>query len=175
MNCRQPYHGNSSYGGRNRIQGQQRLNGFGITMIVMGASFLLYYLGFFGSVNGPLNPAHIANLLNGIGITRIHITIFFLILCIVSVSWNWICNLVSLCIGARLTCERRIGGERTLCGAPVKREKVVRKRTEQVADQYVCIHGHKSPRAHFHSIKKGTISHSVWVISLAFFLIVIFA
>ena len=154
--------------------GRQRLHNFGVTMTVMGVSFLLYYLGFFGSVEGPLNPARIGNTLAGMGVTRTHIIMFFFLLFIGSVSWNWIFNLVSLCIGARLTCERKTTVQGTLCGAPVQRNKVIRKRTGRVAAQYVCSQGHKSPEAHFHPIKKGTISHMVWVVALLFCLIVIF-
>ena len=159
---------------RSRTFVQQRILRSCLSMLVMIICIPLYYLGLFGSVDGPLHPARIGQALAGMGVTRTHSLVFFLSFLIAAVAWNWIYNLVSLCIGARLTCERKTAVQGTLCGAPVKRKKVVRKRTGQVAAQYVCSEGHKSPQAHFHPIKKGTVSHTVWVISLAFFLIVVF-
>lgn len=172
-----PYYGNETPFRRwwnSRTFLQQRVLRSCLSMLVMIICIPLYYLGFFGYVDGPLHPDRIGQALAGMGVTRIHSMVFFLSLFIVSVSWNWIYNLVSLCVGARMTCERKTDLKGTFCGAPVKRNRVLRKRTGRVAAQYVCSHGHKSPEAHFHPIKKGTISHVVWVISLSFWLIVMF-
>jgi len=154
---------------------QQRIIRSCLSMLVMVICIPFYYLGLFGTVDGPLHPARIGQALANMGVTQTHSVIFFLSFLIAAVSWNWIYNLVSLGIGARLTCERGIAADGTLCGAPVKRMRVVRKRTGQVVTEYVCSKGHRRPRAHFHPIKKGTVSHTVWVISLGFFLVVMFA
>jgi hypothetical protein len=154
---------------------QQRLIRFCMSMLVMIICFPLYYMGFFGHVDGPLHPDRIGQALAGMGVTHTHSMVFFLSLLIAAVSWNWIGSLLCLCIGARHSCERKARVNGPHCGAPVQRKKVVRKGTGRKAIQYVCTHGHKSPQAHFHPIKKGTISHMAWVVSLFFCLIVLFA
>lgn len=153
---------------------QQRIIRSCLSMLVMVICIPLYYLGLFGSVDGPLHPSRIGEALAGMGVTQTHSVVFFLSFLIAAVSWNWIYNLVSLCVGARLTCECKTGQDGTVCGASVKRGKVVRKRSGQIVTQYVCNQGHKRPQAHFHPVKKGTVSHTVWVISLGFCLIVMF-
>ena len=153
---------------------QQRLIRFCFSMLVMVVCFPLYYLGLFGGVEGPLNPARIGDHLSGMGVTRTHVMILFLSFLIIAVSWNWIFNLVSMMIGSRLTCKRTLDDEGHFCGAPVKRGSVIQKKTGRKAAQYVCARGHKRPDAHFHPVKKGTVSHSIWVISLAFCIIVFF-
>ena len=70
--------------------------------------------------------------------------------------------------------KAKIDDQGTPCGAKVKRQKVVQKKTGETSVQYVCEHGHKRPDAHFHPIKKGTVSHTLWVLSLCFSLIVLF-
>ena len=152
---------------------QQRLIRFCLSMLVMVLCFPLYYLGLFGSVEGPLNPAHIGEQLAGMGVTRTHSMLLFLSFLIIAVSWNWIYNLVSMLIGARLTCKRALSDD-AVCGAAVKRSNIINKKTGQSVPQYICAEGHKRPDAHFHPVHKGTVSHSVWVISLAFCIIVFF-
>ena len=46
--------------------------------------------------------------LAGLGITRIHSMVFFLSVLISSVSWNWIYNRISLAMGNRLSCNRKL-------------------------------------------------------------------
>ncbi|MBN1104425.1 MAG: hypothetical protein JXL84_13490 [Deltaproteobacteria bacterium] len=152
---------------------QKRLIRLGMSMIVMAICLPLYYLGLFGSVDGPLNPSRIGESLAGMGLSRTHSAVFFLAILIVSISWNWIFNLVSYLMGARLTCTKpdEQGG---VCGARAERRKVVQKKTGQVVPQYVCSNGHKRPDAHFHPFQKGTVSHTIWVIALAFSAIVLF-
>jgi hypothetical protein len=154
---------------------QQRIIRSCLSMFVMIICFPLYYLGFFGHVDGPLHPDSIGRALVGMGITHTHSIVFFLSILIVAVSWNWIYNLISLCVGVRLTCERKTDIHGMLCGAPARRSRIISKRTGRTVTQYVCVNGHKSPQAHFNPIKKGTISHMVWVCSLFFCLIVLFA
>ena len=143
-------------------------------MLVMIVCFPLYYLGLFGSVDGPLNPARIGDVLAVRGVTQTHCMVIFASFLIMAVSWNWIYNMVSLWLGSRLTCTRKIDGDATPCGAPVKREKLAHKKTGHMVVRYVCTEGHKLPDAHFHPVKKGTVSHTLWVTSLCFFIIVFF-
>ncbi len=152
---------------------QKRLIRMFLSMMVMILCFPLYYLGLFGGVEGPLNPARIGASLAGMGVTKTHSLVFFLSFLIIAVTWNWIYNIVSLLIGSRLTCNK-MEEEGKLCGARVERRKVEQKKTGQKVAQYVCINGHKRPDAHFHPVKKGTFSHTVWVIAAVFCFIVFF-
>jgi hypothetical protein len=142
-------------------------------MLVLVICFPLYYLGFFGSVDGPLNPGRIGNSLSGMGVTRTHSMVFFLSLLIMALTWNWIYNLVSYLRGGRLTCTKT-DEEGKPCGAKAERIKVVHRKTGERVSQYVCALGHKRPEAHFHPVQKGTVSHTVWVMMLFFCVIVFF-
>ncbi len=153
---------------------QKRLIRFCMSMLVMVLCFPLYYLGFFGSVEGPLHPASIGDGLAGLGVTQTHVTFFLLSVLTIAVTWNWICNFFSLTLGARLTCSRKTDENGNACGALVRRSKTVRRKTGESVTQYVCVLGHKRSDAHFHPIKKGAVSHSMWAVCLAFVLIVLF-
>jgi hypothetical protein len=61
-------------------------------MIVMGASFLLYYLGLFGGVEGPLEPAKIGDTLASLGVSNYHVLGIFLLFMLISLTWNHIYN-----------------------------------------------------------------------------------
>ena len=152
---------------------RQRLTRFGLTMIVMGVCFPLYYLGLFGTVEGPLNPANLGASLDSMGVSRIHMLVFFLCLTIIGITWNWLYNLISLQIGLRFTCNKT-NDNGSPCGAPVTRKKIIHKKSGIVALKYTCTHGHKRPEAHFHPVKKGTFSHTLWVISLLFCIIIFY-
>ena len=95
----------------------------------------------------------------------------FLSFLIIAVSWNWIYNIVSLLLGSRLTCNK-LDEEGKPCGARVQRKKAVQKKTGQKVAQYVCANGHKRPDAHFHPIRKGMVSHTVWLVALTFCVVV---
>ncbi len=152
---------------------QKRMVRFSMSMIVFMLCLPLYHLGFFGSVDGPLNPKRMGESLAGMGVTKTHSVVFFLSLLIIAVAWNWIFNLVSYLRGSRLTCTRQ-EEEGKLCGARAERRKVVQKKTGQEVPNYVCEKGHKRPDAHFHPVQKGTASHTVWIVALAFCVIVLF-
>ncbi|UCF83719.1 MAG: hypothetical protein JSV50_21575 [Desulfobacteraceae bacterium] len=152
---------------------RQRLTRFGLSMIVMGICFPLYYLGLFGTMEGPLNPANLGARLGGIGVSRFHLLGFFLCLMIIALTWNWIYNVLSLLIGLRFTCSKT-NDNGIPCGAPVTRKKIVHKKSGIVAPKYICTHGHKRPEAHFHPVKKSTFSHTLWVISLLFCIIIFY-
>lgn len=154
---------------------RSRLHNFGLTMVVMGASFILYYLGLFGTVDGPLTPANMGTALAGLGVTQRHVIMVLLSILIFALSWNWVFNLTSAFIGARMTCKAtQKGVDGGLCGAPVKRTRHVSKRTGQTVVEYVCPNGHRRSEAHFHPIKKGSVSNTVWMACLAFVLITAF-
>jgi hypothetical protein len=152
---------------------RQRLTHFGLTMIVMGICLPLYYLGLFGTVDGPLNPSRLGTSLAGAGIEKIHILVFFISLLIIAVTWNWVFNWISLLTGSRLSCIRKIDNEGSVCEAPVSRKKVVHKKTGRVVPQYVCVHGHKQSEARFHPVRKGTFSYTLLILSLLFCVIVL--
>jgi len=159
------------WNGRNFIQ--KRLIRFCLSMLVMVLCFPLYYLGLFGSVDGPLNPWRIGDSLAGMGVTKTHSMVFFLSFLVIAVAWNWIYTLVSYLAGLRLTCNKADDAG-NVCGARVERRKVVHKKTGLRVPQYVCSDGHKRPESHFHPVRKGTFSHTLWVTALAFCVIVFF-
>lgn len=152
---------------------QKRLIRMSLSTVVMILCFPLYYLGLFGSVEGPLNPARIGDFLAGMGVTKTHSLVFFLSFLIIAVSWNWIYNIVSLLVGGRLTCNKA-DEEGKPCGARVERRKVEQKKTGQKVAQYVCANGHKRPDAHFHPVRKGMVSHTVWLVALTLCVVVFF-
>jgi len=149
----------------------KRLVRMSLSTVVMILCFPLYYLGLFGSVEGPLNPARIGDFLAGMGVTKTHSLVFFLSFLIIAVSWNWIYNIVSLLVGSRLTCKK-LDEEGKPCGARVERRKAEQKKTGQKVTQYVCANGHKRPDAHFHPVQKGMVSHTVWLVALTFCVVV---
>ena len=74
---------------------QNRMHNFGLTLVVMGASFALYYLGLFGSVSGPLEPGRIGDSLADLGISDRHVLVICLSLMVLAITWNWIYNAVN--------------------------------------------------------------------------------
>jgi hypothetical protein len=153
---------------------QRRMIRMCLSMLVMVLCFPLYYLGLFGTVEGPLNPQRIGDLLAGMGVTQSHIVGFLLAVAIIAGTWNWVYNLVSRQAGARLSCKRQVDEEGNLCGAAVRRSSTVDRKTGQEVAQYVCQYGHKRRDAQFHAVKKGHASHAIWAIALAFIAIVLF-
>ncbi len=100
---------------------RKRTQSFGLSMIVMGGSFFLYYLGLFGNVEGPLSPENIGDFLTGMGVEKIHMLMSFLSFFIIALTWNHIFNLVIHIMGSD-----------------------------------------------FKPVKKGVISHTIWVVALMF-------
>jgi hypothetical protein len=144
---------------------QTRMQNFGLTMIVMGASFGLYYLGLFGTVEGPLHPAHIGDRLAASGFTDRHLLILLLSLTGIAIVWNWVYNSFCRLLGRRLTCAGQAENADGCCPAAVRREG---------ADRYVCTAGHIQPEARFHPLAKGTIGHFIWMMFAIFSAIVIY-
>ena len=79
---------------------RKRAQNMGLTMIVMGGSFFLYYLGLFGNVEGPLTPGKIGEFLAGMGVTKVHMSTFFFSFFIIALTWNHIFNLITYIAGA---------------------------------------------------------------------------
>ena len=155
--------------------GRQRLKNFGTTMMVMGASFICYYLGLFGNVEGPLQPEKLGEALSGFGISQRHMLIAFLVLTIIAITWNWILNLVCFLTGARRTCIKVTGTGGKTCGAPVTNiQKNSFRKSGTPGIQYVCVHGHKCFKADFHAVKKGVVGHTLWALFLTFSIMVLF-
>jgi len=151
---------------------RKRVQTVGVSMIVMGGSFVLYYLGLFGNVEGPLTPGKIGNALSDMGITKDHALIFFLSFFIIALTWNHIFNLASFMVSSRLTCmKKNHGGD--ICGASVEKIKKNTGKRKKGA-QFKCSNGHICSHANFHPLKKGAISHTVWVSALLFCLILLY-
>lgn len=67
---------------------RQRLKNFGTSLIAMGICFPLYYLGFFGGVEGPLQPDRLGETLAALGIARSHFLGLFLAALALSLLWS---------------------------------------------------------------------------------------
>ncbi|MBI5551375.1 MAG: hypothetical protein HY911_07690 [Desulfobacterales bacterium] len=142
---------------------QNRMQNFGWTMIVMGASFGLYYLGLFGTVEGPLRPERIGDQLAAVGFTNRHLLMGLLSLMGIAIVWNWIYNGICRLLGRRMTCACRAESADGFCAAPVRRER---------PGHYVCADGHARPDARFHPLAKGTVAHFMWMMFAIFSAIV---
>lgn len=153
---------------------RQRARSTGITMVVMGVSFALYYLGLFGGVAGPLAPAKLGTTLAGLGVTRRHVLAGLLVLLILTGTWNWILNLAGRMTGSRLRCTGPGGAGRDACGETVRRERSVAKGGGRMRTCYVCPRGHRRPEARFLPVRKGPVSHALWVTALVFCLVTAF-
>jgi len=159
---------------RSRTFIQQRMIRMCLSILMMVLCFPLYYLGLFGTVEGPLNPARIGDALAAMDVTQTHVIGFLVAAAIIAATWNWVYNQISLMIGARLTCKRGMDDEGAVCGAAVRRSWAVDRKTGQRVARYVCSLGHKRSEAHFHPVKKGHASHALWAICLGFIVIVLF-
>lgn len=158
---------------RSRDPLQQRLLRMCLSLLVMVLCFPLYYAGFFGTQEGPLNPAAIGDRLAGLGVSQTHAMVIFTTLLIAAVTWNWIFNAASLAAGHRLTCSHLDDGGK-VCGARATRRKVTRKLTGRTVVEYTCPRGHRRAEAHFHPVRKGTLSHCLWLLTVFFCLVVYF-
>ncbi|HOI96217.1 MAG TPA: hypothetical protein PK250_16045 [Syntrophobacter fumaroxidans] len=140
---------------------QRRLKSFGLNMMVMAVSFGLYYLGFFGGVEGPLNMTNIGKTIVGLGFTSNHFQVLLFAFFIIALTWNWVLNLVAHLTGQRLTCSAG-SEEKGFCGQPVQRSRD----SEGKGWIYTCPCNHRGAQAHFRPIRKGTKANSVLMVSL---------
>jgi hypothetical protein len=145
---------------------RMRLHRFGVMLLVMGASFGLYYLGFFGGIDGPLSPDRIGDLLAESGITRTRLFLFLLGLMAIAGLWNIVFNLVCRLLGARLTC-RQPERDGSLCSASVRRIKKS-KAGDREGFKYRCEHGHVTSEAGFHRARKGVAGRTIWFTLVVF-------
>jgi hypothetical protein len=136
--------------------------GFGLNMIVMAVCFALYYLGFFGRVDGPLSMANIGRALSDVGFTVGSFQAMLVFLFVIALTWNWVLNLVAHLTGQRLTCTKGSPQE-GFCGELVQR----RKDDSGKNWAYTCPRGHCRNDAHFHPIRKGKLANSLLMASLA--------
>ena len=153
---------------------QQRLRQFGLTMIVMGISFILYYLGLFGRVDGPLDPAQLGAHLALWGLNKTHILLMAVCLTLLTIAWNWIYNLAAFLRGTRRTCSR-IDDRGNRCRKPVGAKQTIRTADGRPLTRYVCALGHKRVDADFEALKKGPVGHMLWAISVILTGIVFYA
>ncbi len=75
---------------QNEIFARQRLKRLGWEMIILAITSGLYYLGFFNTIEGPLNTHRVGAFLVEKGITVTHLIVYLVVILVVSVSWNWI-------------------------------------------------------------------------------------
>ncbi|MBN2125180.1 MAG: hypothetical protein JW821_12855 [Deltaproteobacteria bacterium] len=152
----------------------QRLRGLLASILVMAVCFPLYYLGLFGSVEGPLNPAQMGSGLADAGVSLVHLQWASVLVFVAAVSWNWLFNGVCLLLGRRFTCVQRTTGAEGLCGAPVIRRISRNKGKDGPGKPYECSEGHRAREAHFHPVKKGAFAHTLWVLTLLFCVILFY-
>ncbi len=148
---------NSSYGTLDYIR--FRLRRFGISMIVLAFCLILYYLGFFGNHEGPLNPGRLGQALDARGMDKHHTACLFIALFFLLLTWNWVFNMVSLIRGKRLVCLAA-DREGVLCGARVYRESYADPEGNKRLC-YRCEKGHVSSSARFMPIRKGPWSYCI--------------
>ena len=139
---------------------RMRLNRLGITLLVMGASFVLYYLGFFGGIDGPLSAGRIGDLLAESGITQTHVLVSLLVMTALAGLWNIVLNTICRSFGIRLIC-RQPAGDGSLCSAPVRKIKET-KADGRKSRFYLCEHEHITSEAGFQPIRKGMASYTIW-------------
>ena len=73
---------------------RQQLRRFGWSMISLAVCISLYYLGFFGTTEGPMNPARLGMKMAEFGVNRTHVILVLAAIFLVSIAWNWIYNLI---------------------------------------------------------------------------------
>ena len=105
-----------------RSPAQRFKAGFGLNMIVMAVSFALYYLGFFGGVEGPLAMPNIGRALADIGFTVVSFQAMLVVLFVIALTWNWVLNLIAHLTGQRLTCTKGSPQE-GFCAELVRRDR----------------------------------------------------
>lgn len=145
---------------------RMRLHRFGVMLLVMGASFGLYYLGFFGGIDGPLSADRIGDLLAESGITQTHLLVLLLGMMALAGLWNIVYNLGCRLAGARLTCRQPVR-DGSLCSASVRRIKK-RKMGGPKSCKYLCEHGHLMNEADYHPVRKGVAARTIWFTLIIF-------
>ena len=148
---------------------QSRLQNFGLTMIVMGISFGLYYLGLFGGVSGPLQPERIGERLASAGFTNRHLLMILLSFLFIAITWNWLYNIFNRVLGRNRTCVYQEEGKSGCCAMPIMKAE-----GDGSFVRYVCASGHQCAGVDFRVVKKGTVSHFFCAMLLVFSAMVVY-
>jgi hypothetical protein len=160
--------GNRSIAGQ-RLSGHElanrQLKRFGINMLVLAASIALYYLGFFGSVDGPLHPFRIGLGLHGLGVTRTSLLYTLTGFLALSVIWNWLYNLFNRLSGRGFICIN-VDGWGGICGQRVTRVRHRDKNHPGNKWIFLCPKGHQHTTACFLPVRKGVWGHALWAVML---------
>lgn len=133
--------------------GKSRMTKFGLSMVVLAVCLILYYLGFFGTYEGPLNPQNIGQTLDAWGLSKAHVAYLFMVLFVLLLIWNWLFNIISILTGKRFFCLV-VGPDGKRCEAKVSRKKRIDAEGRK-SIRYICENGHVSAKAHFYPVKKG--------------------
>lgn len=134
---------------------QKQLQRFGLTMLVLAVSLVLYYFGFFGTYQGPLHPAKIGNALDGLGLQQWHFVYIPILLSVLSLTWNWVANCFCRATGRRLACLRQESKDSLPCARSVRKQAGI----GQQQAVFVCSQGHQETAARFCPLKKGPWSY----------------
>ncbi|MEW6265875.1 MAG: hypothetical protein AB1641_22615 [Thermodesulfobacteriota bacterium] len=146
--------------------GRKRLYNFILTVVVMIVSVNLYYLGFFGTYEGPLHPQNVGRTLAGWGVTPTGILIGLIILTIMAFSWDYVLNGFCTLFGFRLTCAKPLKEKEGFCDSPVKRTRITETKSGTLEYTYLCLQGHRLREARFHRFKKGRFGHTLWLVGV---------
>ncbi len=136
MNEYRKHAGNYPCNDDNRLIRQQ-VTRLLVTLVSLGGSIGLYYLGFFGTLEGPLNPEKISAALAGSNIGPGHLLAGLFLIFLVSISWNWVYNMFNrIKVDRAATRHSQTAGKQKI--APVT----------------------------FQPVRKGPWSHTIWAGSL---------
>jgi hypothetical protein len=108
-----------------------------VTLASLGGSIGLYYLGFFGTVEGPLNPEKISAAVADSNIGAGHLLAGLFLIFLVSISWNWVYNLINR----------------------IKIDRAATRHSQSAGKQ-------KIEPVTFQPVRKGPWSHTIWAGSL---------
>lgn len=136
MNETNKHAGNYPFNDDNRLIRQQVMR-LVVTLASLGGSIGLYYLGFFGTLEGPLNPEKISAAVADSDIGPGHLLAGLFLIFLVSISWNWVYNLIN-----RIKIDRAATRHMQTAG---------KQKIEPVT---------------FQPVRKGPWSHTIWAGSL---------
>ncbi len=136
----------------------------GLNLAVIGVSFLLYYMGFFGTTEGPLSPDRIGETIAAAGVTRGGFLGLTVATALGLLCWNWIYNLGCFVLGRRLICTAmRPDGDP--CGCSVSRAPLFDGVSSR-RKRYVCRHGHRCATARFLPVRKGLVANTLLAVAV---------
>jgi hypothetical protein len=136
MNETNKHAGNYPLNDDNRLIRHQAMR-LVVTLVSLGGSIWLYYLGFFGTLEGPLNPEKIGAAVAGSNIGPGHLLAGLFLIFLVSISWNWVYNLINR----------------------IKIQRAVTRHPQTAGKQKIA-------PVTFQPVRKGPWSHTIWAGSL---------